>query len=236
MINSIDNTTTQRKAARVAGLLYLGLIVFGAIGHLARQSLIVSGDAATTANNIMANEMQFRGANVSWLISEMFFLLLGLALYVVLKKVNKNLASLMVLFIMVGVAVESINTLNQFAALQLLSGAEHLTAFSADQLNAQVMSHLNSWEAGYRIAAIMSFGPWLIPAGYLVYKSGYFPRILGVLVMLAGFGILIEGLQYYLLPDYEVISSLGSAVASIGEFAFCLWLLLKGAKIPEIKS
>ena len=236
MINSIDNTTTQRKAARIAGFLYLLVIVFGIIGHLARQSLIIPGDAVTTANNIMANEMQFRGANVSWLISEMFLLLLGLALYVVFKKVNKNLASLMVLFIVVGVAIESINTLNQFAALQLLSGAEHLTVFSVDQLNTQMMSHLDSWEAGYRIAAIMSFGPWLIPAGYLVYKSGYFPKILGILVILAGFGLLIEGLQYFLLPDYAVISFPGSVVASIGEFAFCLWLLLKGAKIPEMKS
>jgi len=231
-----EKMNSNKKTARIAGLLYLMVIVFGIIGHLARQSLIVPGDAATTANNIMANEMQFRGANVSWLISEMFLLLLGLALYVVLKKVNKNLASLMVLFIVVGVAIESINTLNQFAALHLLSGADYLTVFSADQLNAQVMSYLDSWEAGYRIAAILSFGPWLIPAGYLVYKSGYFPRILGILVILAGFGILIEGLQYFLLPDYEVISYPGSVVASIGEFAFCGWLLLKGAKIPEMKS
>ena len=225
-----------KKTSRIAGLMYLGVIVFGIIGQLARSSLVVPGDAATTANNIMANELQFRGANVSWLISEMFLLLLGLALYVVFKKVNKNLASLMVLFVVVGVAVESINTLNQFAALQLLSGADYLTVFSADQLNAQVMFHLNSWEAGYRIAAIMSFGPWLIPAGYLVYKSGYFPRILGILVILAGFGILIEGLQYFLLPDYAVISYPGSVLATIGEFAFCGWLLLKGAKIPKMKS
>jgi len=235
-MNTIIKEEKIKKTARIAGLLYLLLIVFGIIGQLARQSLIVSGDAATTANNIMANEMQFRGANVSWLISEMFLLLLGLALYVVFKKVNKNIASLMLLFVVVGVAIESINTLNQFAALQLLSGADHLTVFSADQLNAQVMLHLDSWEAGYRIAAIMSFGPWLIPAGYLVYKSGYFPKILGILVILAGFGLLIEGLQYFLLPDYAVISSPGSVVASIGEFAFCLWLLLKGAKIPEMKS
>ncbi|GAH56723.1 unnamed protein product [marine sediment metagenome] len=222
-----------KKTSRIAGLLYLGVIVFGIIGQLARSSLIVAGDAATTANNIMANEMQFRAANVSWLISEMFLLLLGLALYVVLKKVNQNLASLMLLFVVVGVAIESINTLNQFAALQLLSGADYLTVFSVDQLNAQVMSHLDSWEAGYRIAAILSFGPWLIPAGYLVYKSGYFPRILGVLVILAGFGLLIEGLQYFLLPDYEVISYPGSVVASIGEFAFCGWLLLKVLKYPK---
>ena len=235
MINSIDNTS-PRKAARIAGLLYLILIVTGIIGHLGRQSLIVTGDAAITANNIIANELQFRGANVSWLISEVSFLLLGLALYVVLKNVNKNLASLMVLFVVVGVAIESINTLNQFAALQLLSGADHLTSFSADQLNTQVMFYLDSWEAGYRIAAIMSFGPWLIPAGYLIYKSGYFPKILGFLVILAGFGILIEGLQYFLLPDYEVISSPGNVAATIGEFALCGWLLLKGAKIPEMKS
>ena len=142
----------------------------------------------------------------------------------------------MVLLVVVGVAIESINTLNLFNALQLLSGADYLSVYSADQLNAQVMFHLDSWEAGYRIAVIMSFGPWLIPTGYLIYKSGYFPRILGILAILAGFGFLIEGLQYFLLPDYEVISLPGSSAAIIGEFALCGWLLLKGAKIPDLKS
>ena len=105
--------TSPLVYARVAGFMYLFLIVFGIAGQVVRMSFIEPGDAATTANNIMSNEILFSAAKVSWLISEMFLLLLALALYVVLKPVNKILASLMVLFIVVGVAIESINTLNQ---------------------------------------------------------------------------------------------------------------------------
>jgi hypothetical protein len=139
----------------------------------------------------------------------------------------------MVLFIVVGVAIESINTLNQFAALQLLSGADYLTIFEADQLNAQVMYHLDLWEAGYSIASIMSFGPWLIPAGYLMYTSGYFPKIVGVLAIIAGIGILGEGFRYFLAPDYEVISIVLGVAATIGEFAVCGWLLIKGVNVEQ---
>jgi hypothetical protein len=225
--------TSPLVYARVAGFMYLFLIVFGIAGQVTRMSFIEPGDAATTAINIMANSILFSAANVSWLISEMFLLLLGLALYVVLKPVNKILASLMVLFVVVGVAIESINTLNQFAALQLLSGADYLTVFEADQLNAQVMYHLDLWEAGYGIATIMSFGPWLIPAGYLMYTSGYFPKILGVLAVIAGIGISIEGFQLFLLPGYEVISNVAGVAAVIGEFAICGWLLIKGVNVEQ---
>jgi hypothetical protein len=230
---SFFNLENPKQIARTAGLLYLGLIVFGILSQLIRMGFIVPGDAATTANNIMANEIQFLGANVLWLISEMFLLLLGLALYVLLKPVNKNLSLLMMLFVLVGVAIEAINTLNLFNAVQLLSGADYLTLFSADQLNAQVMFYLDSWEAGYHIATIMSFGPWLIPLGYLIYESGYFPRILGILGILAGVGFLIVGFQYFLLPSLEIISLPASVVMIVGEFSICGWLILKGAKIPE---
>ncbi len=227
---------SQRKAARVAGFMYLGVIVFGIAGQVVRMGFIEPDDATETANNIMANTIKFSAANVSWLISEMFLLFLGLTLYVVLKKVNKNLASLMVLFIVVGVAIECINTLNQFAAVQLLSGADYLTIYSEEQLHAQVMFHLDLYLAGYNIAAIMGFGPWLIPAGYLMYTSGFFPKIVGVLAIVAGFGILIEGFRYFLLPDHEWISTVLGVAAAIGEFAVCGWLILKGANIPIVNA
>lgn len=225
--------TSPLVYARVAGVLYLGLIVFGIAGQVARMGFIESGDAATTVSNIMANEILFSAANVSWLISEMFLLLLGLAFYVLLKPVNKILALLLVLFTIVGVAIEGINTLNQFAALQLLSGADYLTVFEANQLNAQVMYHLDLSEAGYSIAAIMSFGPWLIPTGYLMYTSGYFPKLLGILAMLGGVGIMIQGFQYFLLPDYDVIYNVAAVAGVIGEFAMCGWLLIKGVNVEQ---
>lgn len=222
-----------KKAAKIAGLLYLGLILFGIGGMVVRMSFIESGDATTTANNILANQILFSAANLSWLISEMFLLLLGLALFVVLKPVNKIIASLIVLFIVVGVAIESINSLNLFAALKLLNGADYLTAFGADQLNTQVMYHFDLWESGYNIAVIMSFGPWLIPTGYLMYTSGYFPKLLGILGMLAAIGFLMQGFQYFLLPNNDVVSTVGSVVSIIGEFAICGWLLIKGVNVEQ---
>ena len=224
---------SQRKFAKVAGFMYLGLIVFGIASQVVRMGFIEPDDATKTANNIMANELKFNAANVGWLISEMFLLFLGLALYVVLAPVNKILAQLMVSFIILGVAIESINTLNLFAAVHYLSGAEYLTVFSEEQLYAKAMYHIELWEVGYGIGTIMSFGPWLIPAGYLIYDSGYFPKILGVLAMLAGFGIMTEGYQLFLAPDFEAILIPAALLGVVGEFAVCGWLILKGANIPS---
>ncbi len=230
------NGKELKKKARIAGLMYLGVILFGIIAQVIRTGIIVPGNAAETANNIMANGTLFSGANVLWLISEMFFLLLGIALYVVLKPVNKNLATLMLVIIAVGVAIECLNTLNLFTAQHLLNSDYYSALFTTEQLNAQVMLYIDSWEIGYRIAQIVSFGPWLIPAGYLMYKSNYFPKILGILVLLAGVCHLIECFQYFLLPDLAILSSPGVVIAVIGEFALAGWLLVKGVKVPEKKS
>ena len=119
-----------------------------------------------------------------------------------------------------------------FAPLLLLSGADYLTVFGADQLHALVMFFFDLYTAGVMIATIFH-GLWLLPLGYLVYKSGYFPRILGVLLMIACFGFLIDSLRYFVFPEYEVITYPGIVFEIIGEFGFCGWLLLKGAKIPK---
>jgi len=180
-----------KKTARVAGLLYVLVIVFAFFAGFVFSSLVVAGDAAETAHNIMANEWLFRSGFVSDLIHQTCFLLLAWALYVLLKPVNKNLALLMVLFVLVAVAIQCISLLIQFAALELLSGAGYLTVFEADELHAQVMYFLNLHNHGILIAQIF-FGPWLLPLGYLVYKSGFFPRILGVLLMIGCFGYLLD--------------------------------------------
>ncbi len=224
---------SQRKAARVAGLLYLIVIVAGISAEFfVRQRLIVPGDAAATANNIMANELLFRLGFVSDIIMITSFLLLPLAFYVLLKPVNKNLASLMVIFVLASVPISFINMLNYFAPLLLLSGAEYLTVFEAGQLHAQVMLSLNSFEAGYFIAQIFH-GLWLFPLGFLVYKSGYFPRIWGVLLMIACFSFLIPVFTFFLAPSYEVITYPGIVVMIVAEFGFCGWLLVKGAKVQQ---
>ena len=169
MTNSIADLS-QRKAARVAGVLYLIVIVAGVFAQFfVRSKLIVPGDATATANNILASQMLFRIGFVSDLITFTCFVLLPLALYVLLKPVNKNLASLMVIFVLASVPISFINMLNHFAPLLLLSGADYLTVFGADQLHALVMFFFDLYTSGVGIATIFH-GLWLLPLGYLVYK------------------------------------------------------------------
>ena len=224
-----------KKTARIAGFLYLIMAITGIFGEYVRSTLIAYGDAAATASNIMASESLFRIGFISDLTMITCYFLTACVLYMLLKPVNKNIALLFVLFTLGSVSVMFINALNQFATLLLLSGAGYLTIFGADQLNALAMLFLNLHKYGYTIAQIF-FGLWLLPLGYLIFKSGYFPRILGILVMIACFGHLLEFFQVFLFPGYEVIAYPGLVAAVIGEFSLMFWLLIKGAKIPEMKS
>jgi hypothetical protein len=213
----------------MAGLLYLIFIVTLIFSSLIRSRLIVFGNPATTANNIMGSELLFRIGFVSELVSAVFFLLAAWTLYALLKPVNKNLALLFLLLNLGGVAVECINTLNLFSALQLLSSANYLNVFQTGQLQALAMSFLNSYTNGFMIAQIF-FGAWLLPLGYLVFKSRFLPRILGILLMIDCFGILIWFFQFFLFPSYGAISYPGYAVGFVAEGSLSLWLLVKGVK------
>ena len=221
---------SRKKTARMAGFLYLMFLVTLIFAEDAvRSKLIVFGDGAATANNIMASEGLFRIGFMSDLLSAVFFLLSAWALHVLLKSVDKNLALLFVLLILGGVAIHCINMLNQFAALLLLSGADYLKVFQAVQLQALAMLFLNLYKNGFIIAQVF-YGAWLFPLGYLVFKSGFLPRILGILLMIDCFGVLIWFFQFFLFPGYEVITYPGLIVSLIAEFSLALWLLIMGAK------
>ena len=222
-------TKEIKKTARIAGILYLIEFPLGIFGILYVPSiLIVPGDAATTANNIMASESLFRLSIVSGLILQIINTLLVLVLYKLLKSVNKNHALLMVIFFLVGVPIAMLNELNHFAALQLLSGADYLTVFTADQLQALVPLFLDLHEHGINIAGIF-WGLWLFPMGYLVFKSGYIPRILGVLLIIGGFGYLIDCVTFFLIPNFAAIS----LFTFWGEVLLPLWLLIKGVNVEQ---
>jgi hypothetical protein len=218
------------KTARMAGLLYLIYIVTTiAADVFGRSKLIVFGDATATAQNIMASEWQFRMGITGDLVSAVFFLLAAWALYVLLKPVNKDLALLFLLLNLGGVAVYSLNLLNQFAAVLLLSGADYLKVFQANQLQALAMFFLNLHKNGYWIAQIF-FGAWLFPLGYLVFKSGFIPKILGIVMMIHCVGWLLTFLQFFLFPGFGVITYLTYPLGLISEFGLTLWLLIKGVK------
>jgi Domain of unknown function (DUF4386) len=223
-MNSINRT------ARLAGLLYLMYMVITIPADaLGRSPLIVFGDAATTARNIMASEWQFRIGIVGDLVSAVFFLLAAWALYVLLKPVNKDMALLFLLLNLGGVAVYSINLLNQFAAVLLLSGGDTLKVFQADQLQALAMFFLKLHKNGYWIAQIF-FGAWLFPLGYLVYKSGFLPKILGIVMMIHFVGWTMTSLQFFLFPGFTAITYVTYPLGFISEFGLTLWLLIMGVK------
>lgn len=226
------NKNTQ--IARFAGILYVFVIVFGIFAQMVvRASLIIPEDATATVQQITSSESLFRLGFVSDLVMMVSYLLLAFTLYVLLKPVGKNLALLFLLMTVISVSIMCLNMLNQFATLLLLSGADYLDVYDANQLHAQVLFFMNLHKYGYLIAQIF-FGLWLFPLGYLVYQSGYFPKILGVLLMIACIAHLADFFTVFLFPDYtETVSSVSQLPIVIGEFSFCLWLVLMGAKQPS---
>ena len=219
-----------RTMARIAGFLYLSFIILAAIANVVgRMGIIVDGDAAATAANIVANGMRFRIGFASDLLSALLFLLTAWALYALLKPLNRTLALLFVLLNMCGVALQCFSMILLYAALPLLSGGGYLDAFTADQLHAQAMFFLGLYKAGFTSAQLF-YGAWTLPLGYLVFKSGFLPKALGVLLMLDCLAELVWFFQFSFLPSYPAISYPGYAVSFVAELSLTLWLLIKGIK------
>ncbi|PYI99583.1 MAG: DUF4386 domain-containing protein [Verrucomicrobia bacterium] len=221
---------STKKTARIAGLLYLvnGVTGFFSIIYVPGK-LIVSGNTAATANNILASERLFRLGIVSELICAAEFIFLLWVLYRLLSGVNKTHASLMVILGLVFVPIMFVNTLNEIAALTLLRDADFLSVFGQSQREALAMLFLDLHRYGFVVGWI--FGLWLFPFGVLVFKSGFLPRILGVLLIVAGFGYLADSLIPLLLPSYEnMVGRLAGIPLTLGEPAMILWLLIMGAK------
>ncbi|MET0755203.1 MAG: DUF4386 domain-containing protein [Pseudoxanthomonas sp.] len=223
---------SNKRNARIAGFLYLIVVLTGIFSLAYVPSKInVTGDAAPTVGNLIAHESLFRLGIVAGLACYTAFLVLPLALYRLLSPFGKDAATLMVAFAAASVPFSFAMTLGKFEVLALLSGADHLHAFSAQELQARVMLALQSYRDGVLVAQIF-WGLWLLPFGYLVYRSGILPRTLGVLLMLGCFGYLIDFIGKMLFPAYP---ESGAAAfvrlpASLGEIGICLWLLVMGAR------
>jgi hypothetical protein len=218
-----------QKTARLAGLLYLALAALSAFGLVYVPSmLIVPGDAAATANNIVTSESLFRLGFVSDLVAFTVNIFVALLLYKLLKPVNRGIASLMVILILMGLAIGMLNELNQFAALLIL-GSDHLTAFTAAQSQALASLFLDLYEHGFTIAHIF-WGLWLFPMGYLVFKSGFLPKVIGVLLIVAGLGYLADFTLFFLFPDITVTVS---DFTFVGEVVLILWLLIRGVNVKQ---
>lgn len=224
--------SSMNQKAKIAGLFYLIFIILLPIATTIRSQLVVVGDAAATAHNISADELLFRISFMTELVSALFFFLAAWALYVLLRSVNKDIALLFLLLNLCGVVIECVSVANLSAALSLLSGADYLTVFSAEQLQAQALMNIGLYHDGFLIAQLF-FGAWLLPLGYLVYRSGFLPRLIGILLIIDFFGVLTRFLQVFLLPDADFLSYPGFAAGFIAEVSLTLWLMVKGAKENE---
>jgi len=217
------------KTARMAGLLYLIGGVAGVFGILYGPSLVAPGDAAATAGNILASESLFRLSIVSALLDQIIFVFVALALYRLLKAVDHTMAALMVVFLLLSVPIATLDELNNVAVLFLLGGADSSNAFTADQLHALMALFLHLHALGLDIAFLVG-ALWLFPMGYLVFRSGFLPRMLGVLLAINGLGYLMDSFAALLLPDLKVNLVLYTGWV---EVLFALWLVIRGINVER---
>lgn len=220
------------KAARLAGAIYLLEVLVGPFRLIYIPTvLIVTGNATATANNIATHQSLFRFGILSDLLTATFGLFASLALYLLFKEVDRNLAALMV--ILAGIMVTPIyfiNTLNDFAALMLARGADFLSVIDKSQRDALAMLFVGLHHQGIVINEIF-WGLWLLPLAALVIKSGFLPRFLGVWLILNGLAYLVNSFMALLLPQYEDMVSNVTFPALTGEVAFVLWLVIMGARV-----
>jgi hypothetical protein len=220
--------------ARIAGILYLLIIVAGIFGELlVRNKLIVSGDATATANNIMNSELLWRTGISVDLIMHICDLPVMIILYYLLRPISKKLALLNLSFNLIQTAVLVANKLNLLAALFFLSDADYLKSFSPDQLHALSYLSIKLHDFGFGIGLIF-FGFVCLIEGYLLFKSNYFPKTIGVLMSIAGICYLTNSFALLLVPPLSSIVLLMPCL--IAELSFSLWLIFKGVNLPIWKN
>ncbi len=224
---------TLQFNARLAGLVYLLVVITGifTLAYVPSQ-LFVWNDAAATVKNISNAELMFRLSIFTGLLCYVFFLILPLVFYKLLKNINKNMALLMVIFAVISVPISIFNLTNKLDLLTLLGNADYLSVLSAEQIQYQVMSFLRSYNNGILIVEIF-WGLWLFPLGYLIYYSKFLPKFLGVLLILGSISYLIQVFFHIVFPEIDLPGFVGIP-ASVAEIGTCLWLLIMGAKETSI--
>jgi hypothetical protein len=221
-----------KQTARLAGLFWLLNVLTTAfsLGYV-RSKLIASGDAAATANNILANESLFRMGIASYLFSQLFLFFFGLMLFRLFKGVNKTWATVALTSALITVAIAVLNQLNNIAALVVLSKADFLKAFGQEQLNAITMIFLRLNNHGQALLEIF-WAPFFFSLGLLIIKSRFVPRILGIMLMIGSLGFLSYTFTRLLAPQFPsaIIIQITQFIMGFASIPAILWLLIKGVK------
>ena len=225
---SNTSTTSLRTAALIAGLALLTMVIAAPFAELfVFPKLIVPGDAAETARNILANQTLFRAALFGYLITFICDFVAAWALYVLLKPVNENLSLFTAWFRLVYTVIAIVAFLNLVTVVRLLNSSNASSGFDSGQFAAQVMSSLEAFRSNWYFG-LLFFGIHLGLLGVLVWMSNYIPKLVGVLLIIAGFGYLINALKPVIFPDINIDFA---QYTFYGELIFMLWLLIKGPRI-----
>ncbi len=227
------DASSIRKAARLAGSLYFVMSILMVFAFMyAPRAFIVNGDPAATAHKIIEGEQMYRLTILASLVSQVLFIIVALTLYHLFRDVDMWMARLMAVLVCVGVACDLVVVANRMAPLDLLIGNDFLSVFTRPQLEALSLAFL--YLGGNLSVLLTSFwGLWLIPFGILTIKSGFFPKILGILLMLAGVGYIVTCLAFFVAPAQMGVIRQIMTPLYFGEVPIILWLMVVGAKVPE---
>jgi hypothetical protein len=228
---------TINAKARLAGILYvlMGIPAWFSLMYMP-SAFMVRGDATATARNIVNGESLYRLGILSELVSQTIFLLLALVLYDLFRDTDRKQARLMVMLVGISAAFEFVNCLNLIAPLILLSGADFLSVFSKTQLDALALVFLKLRNSGLGVVSLI-WGLWLLPFGVLVLKSGFFPKVLGFLLIVAGIAYVTDSIASIMMPTpAHIISTVSLALGGIGELAIVAWMIVKGAKVEPLEA
>lgn len=228
---TVEVARSPKTVARLAGVFYflIGGAAFNEGYVLSR--VVKPGDAGATADNIRASATLFRIGFLGDLTAGAFWLLAALALHALLGHVDRKAATAMVTFAAVGAGIQILNQLNQYTALTLATGPAYQRTFGRSGADGLALLYTDIRANGYAVDALF-FGLWLLPLGYLVFRSGNFPKVIGVLVAVAGCGYLADLFVGFLAPDLgaDVAAFVTVPAAAAGELTFMVWLLVKGVR------
>ena len=228
---------SPKRLARIAGVLYLLVGIFGGFAEgFVEPKMYVAGNAAATAGNVVANSGLVRMGVVADLLDGTFFVFLAMTLYILLKHVHKSVARAMLVLVALAAGITCLSAVFEFEGLRVATGAVNLAAFGTGGSNALVLLLLDTQHYGLLIAQIF-FGLWLAPLGYLAYKSGMFPKALGVLLVVGSACYLVDLLAAFLVPDFgkaiHGFVTIPSAVAEIWMVGYLLVIGVRSAKTSE---
>ena len=224
---------TTKSIGRLAGVLFLLTAITGGWGYsYLRTTVMVPGDATATVANIMASEFLFRLAIVATLLSQVFLVFFGLTLFQLFKEIHRILATVLFVSILMTAGIAIVNQLNNFGALLVLSGADYLKAFTAEQLKAMAFLFMRLAGAGQGLLEIF-WTPYFFAFGLLAIKSKYLPKVLGILLIIMSITYGLNIYTKFLIPAFHPLMFTRMAIGfgALGGLPMMLWLLIMGARV-----